>query len=149
VPAGDLGMPGSRAALLMAEAKHALVQRESVLEAQLDTHTGNATHKTPQVKNWLLRHPRFHLNFTSTSSSWLNLVERWFAELTNRNFAVPLIAASPHWKRMCGSGPASGTPTRSPSYGPRPRMTSSRPSLPTAAESTTHDTSVLRRKSCD
>jgi hypothetical protein len=35
-------------------------------------------------KDWLLKHPRFHLYFTPTSSSWLNLVERWFAELTNR-----------------------------------------------------------------
>jgi transposase len=43
-----------------------------------------ATHKTPAVKNWLIRHPRFHLHFTPTSSSWLNLVERWFAELTTR-----------------------------------------------------------------
>jgi transposase len=43
-----------------------------------------ATHKTPEIKAWLLRHPRFHLHFTPTSSSWLNLVERWFAELTNR-----------------------------------------------------------------
>jgi len=43
-----------------------------------------ATHKTPTVKTWLLRHPRFQLHFTPTSSSWLNLVERWFAELTNR-----------------------------------------------------------------
>jgi transposase len=43
-----------------------------------------ATHKTPEIKRWLLRHPRFHLHFTPTSSSWLNLVERWFAELTNR-----------------------------------------------------------------
>jgi transposase len=43
-----------------------------------------ATHKTPAVKEWLLKHPRFHLHFTPTSSSWLNLVERWFAELTNR-----------------------------------------------------------------
>ena len=43
-----------------------------------------ATHKTPDVKKWLLRHPRFHLHFTPTSSSWMNLVERWFAELTNR-----------------------------------------------------------------
>ena len=42
-----------------------------------------ATHKTPEVKKWL-RHPRFHLHFTPTSSSWMNLVERWFAELTNR-----------------------------------------------------------------
>ena len=36
------------------------------------------------MKKWLLRHPRFHLHFTPTSSSWMNLVERWFAELTNR-----------------------------------------------------------------
>jgi transposase len=43
-----------------------------------------ATHKTPQVKAWLIKHPRFHLHFTPTSSSWLNIVERWFAELTNR-----------------------------------------------------------------
>jgi transposase len=43
-----------------------------------------ATHKTPAIKEWLLRHPRFHLHFTPTSSSWLNLVERWFAELTSR-----------------------------------------------------------------
>jgi transposase len=43
-----------------------------------------ATHKTPAIKEWLLKHPRFCLHFTPTSSSWLNLVERWFAELTNR-----------------------------------------------------------------
>jgi len=43
-----------------------------------------ATHKTPTVHKWLLRHPRFHLHFTPTSASWMNLVERWFAELTNR-----------------------------------------------------------------
>jgi transposase len=43
-----------------------------------------ATHKTPEIQKWLLRHPRFRLHFTPTSSSWLNLVERWFAELTNR-----------------------------------------------------------------
>ena len=42
-----------------------------------------ATHKTPEIHKWLLRHPRFHLHFTPTSSSWMNLVERWFAELTN------------------------------------------------------------------
>jgi transposase len=36
------------------------------------------------VNKWILRHPRFALHFTPTSSSWLNLVERWFAELTNR-----------------------------------------------------------------
>jgi transposase len=43
-----------------------------------------ATHKTPAIHQWLLKHPRFRLHFTPTSSSWMNLVERWFAELTNR-----------------------------------------------------------------
>lgn len=43
-----------------------------------------ATHKTPDIKKWLAKKPRFHLHFTPTSSSWLNLVERWFAELTRR-----------------------------------------------------------------
>jgi len=43
-----------------------------------------ATHKHPKVKRWLARHPRFHMHFTPTSSSWLNLVERWFGELTRK-----------------------------------------------------------------
>ena len=55
--------------------------------ADLDLHLvcdNYATHKTPAIKNWLLQHPRFHVHFTPTSASWLNLVERWFAELSNR-----------------------------------------------------------------
>jgi transposase len=43
-----------------------------------------ATHKTPAIKTWLAAHPRFHLHVTPTYSSWLTIVERWFAELTNR-----------------------------------------------------------------
>jgi transposase len=42
------------------------------------------THTKPEVKAWLAKHPRFHLHFTPTSSSWLNLVERWFRELTDK-----------------------------------------------------------------
>lgn len=42
------------------------------------------THKHARVKSWLGRHPRFHLHFTPTSSSWLNLVERWFGEITDK-----------------------------------------------------------------
>jgi transposase len=44
----------------------------------------SSTHKTPVIQKWLLAHPRFVLHFTPTSSSWLNLVDRWFAELTNK-----------------------------------------------------------------
>jgi len=53
----------------------------------LDVHVivdNNATHKTPAIQRWLIRHPRFTLHFTPTYSSWLNLVERWFAELTTK-----------------------------------------------------------------
>ena len=59
----------------------AAVPQDLDLHLVLDNY---ATHKTPEIHKWLLRHPRFHLHFTPTSSSWLNLVERWFAELTNR-----------------------------------------------------------------
>jgi len=43
-----------------------------------------STHKTPDIHRWLLRHPRFHLHFTPTSGSLLNMVERWFGELTTK-----------------------------------------------------------------
>jgi transposase len=43
-----------------------------------------STHKTPSVHRWLARHPRFHLHFTPTYASWINLVERWFAEITEK-----------------------------------------------------------------
>jgi transposase len=55
--------------------------------ADLDIHVildNSSTHKTPAIKKWLLTHPRFVLHFTPTSSSWLNLVERWFGELTTK-----------------------------------------------------------------
>jgi transposase len=60
---------------------------DKAVPAELELHLvcdNYATHKTPAIKTWLLGHPRFHLHFTPTSASWLNLVERWFAELTNR-----------------------------------------------------------------
>ena len=44
----------------------------------------SSTHKTPAIRSWLAAHPRFVLHFTPTSASWLNLVERWFAELTTK-----------------------------------------------------------------
>jgi transposase len=55
--------------------------------ADLDVHVvvdNSSTHKTPAIQRWLVRHPRFTLHFTPTYSSWLNLVERWFAELTQK-----------------------------------------------------------------
>jgi transposase len=55
--------------------------------AHFDVHLvldNSSTHKTPAIRNWLAAHPRFVVHFTPTSSSWLNLVERWFAELTTK-----------------------------------------------------------------
>jgi predicted metal-dependent hydrolase len=43
-----------------------------------------ATHKTAMIKAWLARRPRYHVHFTPTSASWINQVERWFAELTRK-----------------------------------------------------------------
>jgi transposase len=60
---------------------------DSAVPAHLDVHVvldNSSTHKTPSIQRWLLRHPRFTLHFTPTYSSWLNLVERWFAELTTK-----------------------------------------------------------------
>lgn len=56
-------------------------------EPSLDLHLiadNYSTHKHPKVKQWLKTHPRFHMHFTPTSSSWLNLIERWFRNITDK-----------------------------------------------------------------
>jgi transposase len=70
------------------------------------------THIQPRVKAWLNRHPRFTLHFTPTSSSWLNLVERWFRELTEKRIrrgsfqSVPeLIAAVEEYLAASNANP--------------------------------------------
>jgi transposase len=61
------------------------MDEETLPEFELHLIVDNyATHKHPGVERWLRRHPRFHLHFTPTSSSWLNLVERWFRDLTQQ-----------------------------------------------------------------
>jgi len=60
---------------------------EADVPAELDVHLvmdNYGTHKTPAVRAWFARHPRFHVHFTPTSASWLNQVERWFATLTEK-----------------------------------------------------------------
>jgi len=62
-----------------------LIDAETPKELDLHLIVDNyATHKHPKVKSWLKRHRRFHMHFTPTASSWLNLVERWFREITNK-----------------------------------------------------------------
>jgi transposase len=60
---------------------------EKNVPAELELHLildNYGTHKTELMRNWLAKRPRFHLHFTPTSASWLNLVERWFATLTEK-----------------------------------------------------------------
>jgi transposase len=69
------------------EFKQFLQTLDREVPADLEVHLvldNYATHKTPAIQRWLAAHPRFVLHFTPTGASWLNLVERWFAELTNR-----------------------------------------------------------------
>jgi transposase len=75
-------------------ARHRAIEFKKFLQAidrevpdELQVHLvldNSSTHKTPAIQRWLAAHPRFVLHFTPTSSSWLNLVERWFAELTTK-----------------------------------------------------------------
>ncbi len=69
------------------EFKKFLTAIDKAVPAELDVHLvadNYATHKTPEIQAWLARHPRFHLHFTPTGSSWLNQVERWFGLLTDK-----------------------------------------------------------------
>jgi transposase len=69
------------------EFKRFLHRIDQAVPAGLDVQVicdNSSTHKTPAIQRWLVAHPRFQLHFTPTDSSWLNLVERWFAELTSK-----------------------------------------------------------------
>jgi len=82
---------------------------------ELDVHVivdNSSTHKSPTIQRWLVRHPRFTLHFTPTYSSWLNLVERWFAELTNKwlrrgthRSTRQLVASIRTWVQMWNDDP--------------------------------------------
>src|SRR6266571_2081397 len=64
-----------------------LIRIDQAVPTDLDVHIicdNYATHKTDIIQKWLAAHPRFHAHFVPTSSSWLNMVERWFGELTSK-----------------------------------------------------------------
>src|SRR5207302_273403 len=70
-----------------AEFKKFLVTIDKTVPEGLDIHIvcdNYGTHKTPAIKGWLAKHPRVHMHFTPTGSSWLNQVERWFGFLTDQ-----------------------------------------------------------------
>ena len=92
-----------------------LTKIDGATPRHLDLHVivdNSSTHKTPEVQRWLRRHRRFHLHFTPTSGSWLNLVESWFAILTKQRIrrgvfrSVPeLIAAIDDYLRVYNATP--------------------------------------------
>ena len=126
------------------EFKKFLQTLDCEVPAELDVHVildNSSTHKTPAVKKWLLAHPRFVLHFTPTSSSWLNLVERWFAELTNKKLrrgahrsVRELNTDIRAWIETWNENPR-------PTSGPRPPTKPSKPSAATATELPHQDTS--------
>jgi transposase len=78
-----------------------LKQIDQQTPAGLDLHLildNYATHKTPAVKRWLKKHARFHLHFTPTSASWLNMVERFFAEITRKRIRRGTFKSVPELK---------------------------------------------------
>lgn len=81
------------------------------------------THTHPNVKKWLVNHPRFHLHVTPTSASWLNLVERWFGEITRKRIRRGVFKSVRSWSRRSTSSFGSITRTPSRSCGPQPSTT--------------------------
>jgi len=75
------------------------------------------THKVAKVRGWLTRHPRYHVHFTPTSGSWLNLVERLFGEVTERCVRRGSHTAFEHWRKPCSTIWTSAITSPGPSYG--------------------------------
>jgi transposase len=79
-----------------------LKQIDASTPAHLDLHLivdNYATHKHPNVLKWLKKHPRFHLHFTPTSSSWLNVIERWFRNITQNRLRNGVFRSVPELQR--------------------------------------------------
>jgi len=102
-----------------------------------------ATHKHANVKAWLDEHPRYHVHFTPTSSSWLNLVERFFAEITNRRIRRGSFRSVRELTRAIDGYIADVTATRKLSSGSRQRAKFS-DGYASANLFTRHHTSGLR-----
>jgi transposase len=113
---------------------------------QMDVHLildNYGTHKSQLIRDWLVKRPRFHLHFTPTSASWLNLVERWFALLTPKNSGAASIAPHANWKTPHTNTSTTTTATPNPSSGIRPLNRSSIPSHAFVQELQGHDISDL------
>ena len=123
------------------EFRRFLNQIDASVPADIDVHVvldNSSTHKTPSIQRWLVRHPRLTFHFTPTYSSWLNLVERWPAELTTKwikrgshRSVCELVASIRSWITNWNDdpSPSSGTraPTRSSTASPPRRLAASPP----------------------
>ena len=117
---------------------------EEAVPGKLDVHLvmdNYGTHKTPTVKGWLARHPRFHVHFTPTSASWLNQVERWFATLTERQIRRGTHRSTVELEHAIRDYLDINNRDPSPSSGPRPQTKSSKASSDFVCELLTQDTS--------
>ena len=105
-----------------------LVRIDQEVPEEFDLHLvldNLSTHKTPSIERWLLQHPRFQLHFTPTYSSWINQVERWFAESSPASSCAAVCTAAPgRWRTTSASTSPPATTIRIPSSGSRPLMRS-------------------------
>ena len=129
-----------------AEFRRFLDEIEAHVPPDVDVHLvmdNYATHKTPTVRNWLLKRPRWHVHLTPTSASWLNQVERFFALLTDDRSAAASTAASPPCRPRSPPSSTATTPIPNPSAGPSPPTTSSPAS--SASASASHSNQVTNK----
>ena len=99
-----------------------LKQIDAQVPPDLDVHIimdNYATHKTALIRSWLARRPHYHVHFTPTSASWINQVERWFAELTRKQLRRGVHTSTSHPEATSTPSSSGTTTTQSPIDGPR------------------------------
>ncbi len=129
--------------------KKFLAKLDTTVPPELEVHLicdNYATHKTAAIATWLAAHPRFHMHFTPTSSSWLNQVERWFGLLTDKQLRRGAHKSVPRWRKTSEPGSPGGTKTHAPSSGPKPRTRFSHASPHIFNEFLTRHTSPDQRR---
>jgi len=127
-----------------AEFKSFLETIDAAVPSELELHLildNYGTHKTAPIKRWLLRHPRFHLHFTPTGGSWLNLVEAGSRYLPKSNYAVASTAAPANCRTPSALTSTTITAIPNPSSGPKPPTKSSNRSPDFVSAFLTQDTS--------
>ena len=100
---------------------------DAAVPPDLDVHLildNYATHKTAVIQRWLAKRPRYHLHFTPTGASWLNMVERWFSDLTNKQIRRGTHRSTVALEQAIRSISQRKMRIQNHSYGPKVRMKS-------------------------